>query len=66
MPEDDRPDPAAALVDASGRPAFERRAEDQQCPRCHASPDRRVRSGGFGIVHDVCGNCGYDFEELTT
>ena len=35
------------------------------CPRCHAAKDRRVPSGAFGALHDVCGQCGHDFEEWT-
>jgi len=53
----------AGLVDASGKPA--RRPESKICPRCAAGPERRVLSGGFGAVHDVCGACGHDFEERT-
>lgn len=56
-------DPALALVDATGRPA--RKPADGKCPRCHAAKDRRVLSGGFGEPHDVCGVCGYEFEERT-
>jgi hypothetical protein len=37
----------------------------QPCPQCGAKPERRVLSGGFGAVHDVCGTCGYDFPERT-
>jgi len=58
------PDPAGRLVNADGRPV--RRALNAACPRCGAEPRRRVTSGGFGRgVHDVCGQCGYDFDELT-
>lgn len=35
------------------------------CPQCRAGKDRRVRSGGFGAFHDVCGQCGFEFEERT-
>jgi transposase-like protein len=35
------------------------------CPRCAATNDRRVLSGGFGEPHDVCGQCGYEFQERT-
>jgi predicted Zn-ribbon and HTH transcriptional regulator len=61
----DKPvDPASAIVDADGRPI--RRPGDQRCPRCQASPSIRVPSAGFGRrVHDVCGQCGYDFTERT-
>lgn len=55
----DAPDPARALVDATGRP-IDRKA-DRRCPRCAAPPTRRVASAGFGIPHPVCGQCGYDF-----
>jgi len=57
------------LVDAHGRPA---KAHVPTCPRCGVeSPKgdvtKRTRSSGFGgDIHDVCMNCGYDFEgELT-
>lgn len=61
-------DTAKPLVDAHGRPA--RDAVDTKCPRCRQECPRgdeqhRVRSGGFGAVHDVCVHCGYEFEELT-
>jgi uncharacterized protein (DUF983 family) len=60
-----QPSPARfdVIVDASGRPA--RTARDRNCPMCGAGTDRRVLSGGFGQVHDVCGQCGHDFEERT-
>jgi len=54
---------SSGLVDAHGR-EVKRGAEP--CPRCGAPPTRRVRSAGFGTPHDVCGNCGQEFEELTT
>jgi uncharacterized protein (DUF983 family) len=47
------------LVDPQGKPA--RKSTDKACPRCGASPDKRRLSGGFGEVHDVCGQCGEDF-----
>jgi transcription elongation factor Elf1 len=39
--------------------------KDTKCPRCHAAASKRVLSAGFGNPHDVCGNCGHDFEERT-
>jgi hypothetical protein len=56
------------LVDAHGRPA--RAAIDTRCPRCRiecppGDTKKRVRSGGFGVVHDCCVNCGFEFEEST-
>ena len=56
-------DPAAALVDGQGRPA--RQAQDPRCPRCRANRDKRVLSAGFGEPHDVCGQCGYEWQERT-
>jgi len=50
------------LLDASGKPVD---TTDKKCPRCGASPKMRRLSGGFGSVHDICGNCGYDFPERT-
>lgn len=38
---------------------------DSRCPRCLADRKKRVASSGFGQPHDVCGQCGYDFEEYT-
>jgi uncharacterized protein (DUF983 family) len=52
----------AVIVDASGRPA---RAASAACPRCQAGRDKRVASGGFGRPHDVCGECGYEWQNLT-
>ena len=58
-PNAERPDPAAALVDADGQPI---RRKDDRCPRCGADPSVRVASSGFGRrVHDICGRCGHDF-----
>jgi uncharacterized protein (DUF983 family) len=57
------PDTTPKILDASGRPA--RTARSTDCPQCSAPASRRVLSGGFGAVHDVCGNCGHDFEERT-
>jgi uncharacterized protein (DUF983 family) len=53
----------SVILDPSGRPA--RRAKDATCPKCGAGRDRRVLSAGFGAPHDVCGECGHDFEERT-
>lgn len=55
---------APVIVDPQGRPA--RKAADRNCPRCRRGPDRRVASAGFGTDrHDVCGHCGYEFDEFT-
>ncbi len=52
------------LVDYRGRPI--RDPKNTTCPKCGAGADRRVASGGFGDVHDVCGVCGYEgFGERT-
>jgi uncharacterized protein (DUF983 family) len=51
------------IVDPQGKPA--RQAIDTACPQCGAGPAKRVLSGGFGAVHDVCGVCGHDFAERT-
>lgn len=40
-------------------------AYDDRCPNCRASRGKRVPSSGFGDPHDVCGSCGYEFEEFT-
>lgn len=39
--------------------------KDERCPICGVGPERRRLSSGFGEPHDVCGKCGYDFEERT-
>lgn len=54
------PAPEPGLVDASGRPLG--RQVREPCPRCGASPDRRVPSAGFGAPHDCCGRCGFEWE----
>ena len=52
------------IVDPHGHPA--RQTVTRDCPRCGATPDRRLPSGGYGeLVHDICGTCGHDFEERT-
>jgi uncharacterized protein (DUF983 family) len=52
------------IVDGSGQPA--RRAADRACPTCHAGPDKRRLSSGFGASHDVCGVCGYEWMDERT
>jgi transposase-like protein len=52
------------ILDASGQPA--RRRAATHCPKCGATPELRVASGGFGAhVRDVCSRCGYQFDERT-
>ena len=51
------------LVNAHGAPL--RPKAPAMCPSCGAGKDKRVASGGFGQVHDVCSQCGHDFEERT-
>jgi hypothetical protein len=51
------------IVDPTGQPA--RKASDTACPKCRAPESRRRPSAGFGEPHDVCGQCGYEFEERT-
>lgn len=51
------------VLGPDGQPA--RREASTLCPQCQAPKDRRVRSSGFGAPHDVCGKCGYEFEEWT-
>jgi hypothetical protein len=63
QPDDDRPDPAARLVDPTGQGV--RPLRDLRCPSCGAAPATRVASSGFGRPHDVCGMCGYEFAEDT-
>lgn len=57
----------SSILNASGQPA---RKADEMCPSCGKKSPRgdtraRTLSGGFGQVHDVCTNCGHDFDELT-
>ena len=59
MPEETAP----VIVDPQGRPA--RRDVDRRCPQCGAGPERRTKSAGFGMPHDVCRQCGHEFKELT-
>lgn len=61
MPDQDAP---SLIVDAAGRPA--RTAADRTCPTCHAGPDKRRLSGGFGSPHDVCSICGYEWRDERT
>ena len=56
-------DQASALVDPAGRAL--RTKDTGACPSCRANRDRRVLSGGFGEPHDVCGQCGHEFQERT-
>jgi uncharacterized protein (DUF983 family) len=56
-------DETPVIVDPSGKPA--RKARDTACPKCGAGADLRVLSGGFGVVHDICGRCGFDYPERT-
>lgn len=58
---DPEPFNSPVIVDATGRPASIGRREDKRCPECHAGPDARVRSGGFGAAHPVCRECGYEW-----
>jgi ribosomal protein L37AE/L43A len=49
------------LLDATGRPV----RPSTDCPRCGAEKSKRVASAGFGAPHDVCRECGYEWEGLT-
>jgi uncharacterized protein (DUF983 family) len=51
------------IVDPSGRPA--RKAQTTDCPGCGAPKTKRRLSSGFGEPHDICGECGHDFDERT-
>ena len=53
------------IVGPDGEPARWGRVSTV-CPNCHASQAKRIASGGFGPdLHDVCGVCGWEFEEYT-
>ena len=52
------------IVAPDGRPARVATGPGP-CPTCGAKPSRRVASSGFGQPHDVCGQCGREFEEFT-
>ena len=41
------------------------RKANEACPRCGAGRNKREASAGFGAPHDVCSQCGYEWEELT-
>lgn len=49
------------VVDAQGRPMTAGSRVPPTCPACGAPPQRRVRSCGFGVPHDVCA-CGHEFK----
>jgi uncharacterized protein (DUF983 family) len=51
----------AVILDARGLPA---RKEGEHCPQCGAGKEKRVASCGFGTPMAVCGQCGYDFQEV--
>ena len=56
------PPPRPPLVDVRGKPI----ATDTRCPQCKADAKKRVPSANFGTNrHDVCSQCGFEFEELT-
>jgi uncharacterized protein (DUF983 family) len=50
-----------AILGPDGQPVA-RKAVSKACPNCGAGPEKRVLSGGFGEVHDVCSRCGYEWE----
>ena len=49
--------PVIVLTDAPPVP------KDDRCPQCNAGKRARVRSGGFGVAHPVCSQCGYEFTD---
>lgn len=54
----------SGIVAPNGRPA--RAVVSTACPCCGSPKAKRVPSCGFGEQrHDVCGFCGYEFEEFT-
>lgn len=56
-------DAKPVIVDPSGRPA--RKSISTDCPACGAAKAKRRLSSGFGSPHDICGECGHDFDERT-
>lgn len=50
-------DSRPAILAANGRPA---RQPSTNCPQCGKGKELRVKSGGFGEPHDVCGHCGFE------
>lgn len=50
---------APKILDAAGKPARAAVDDPKACPSCR-STTRRL-SGGFGLTHDVCVQCGHDF-----
>ena len=57
-----QPQNQSGLVSPSGSP-FRR---DGKCPRCGAEKSKRVALAAFGRPpHDVCVECGFEFEEST-
>jgi uncharacterized protein (DUF983 family) len=55
-------EPVSRILDASGRPS----KPSSDCPRCGADKSKRVASSGFGQPHDVCRECGHEWETSTT
>lgn len=51
------------ILGADGKPAP--KVDRSACPGCGADRSKRVASGGFGEPHDVCRECGYEWQELT-
>jgi uncharacterized protein (DUF983 family) len=49
----------AVILDARGEPA--RTPANEACPDCGKGPDKRIPSGGFGVPHPVCSNCGHEW-----
>ena len=51
----------SGLVTPDGKPIA--LAKNAPCPKCAAGPEKRVASGGFGVVSIICGQCGYTLQE---
>jgi uncharacterized protein (DUF983 family) len=51
------------ILGLNGKPIAQ--PKSSRCPKCGAGADRRVLSAGFGEPHDVCGTCGFEWEERT-
>lgn len=61
MSEPQETEPPVILA-PNGRPA--RGKADTACPNCRAGKDKRTVTG-YGVQHDVCASCGYEWPEVT-
>lgn len=57
---------APVILGPDGKPTTSAKKKGPTpCQKCGAGEDKRVLSGGFGEPHDVCGRCGFEYQERT-